>query len=90
MKKFTNNSRVFVTVAVMAVMLLLPMKSKAQTKMDGFFDNSFDNFADRTLTWEYVAVNQTFGQNNDTPIGTGLLIMTIACAGYAIIKKKEY
>lgn len=90
MKKFTNNSRVFVTVAVMAVMLLLPMKSKAQTKMDGFFDNSFDNFADRTLTWEYVVVNQTFGQNNDTPIGTGLLIMTIAGAGYAIIKKKEY
>ena len=90
MKKFTNNSRVFVTVAVMAVMLLLPMRSKAQTKMDGFFDNSFDNFADRSLTWEYVVVNQTFGQSTDTPLGTGLLIMTIAGAGYAIIKKKEY
>lgn len=88
MKKFTEKAKVFVLAQAMAVMLLLPMTTNAQTKMDGFF-NSYDveDFTERT-SWEYFVINQQFG-NTDTPLGCGLVILTFAGAGYAVLKRKK-
>lgn len=44
----------------------------------GAVDNSNGNFN-----------NQTFGNQPDAPLGSGLLIMAVACAGYALLKKKN-
>jgi hypothetical protein len=87
MKKLIEKPRAFVVVMVMALMMLLPTTSNAQSQTDEFF-YAPDSYADRT-TWEYWVINQQFGQNSDTPLGTGLLIMTVACAGYAVLKKRE-
>lgn len=89
MKKFTKKSKAFVVAAAMVVMmLLLPTTTNAQTKMDGFFDASdMTDFVERT-SWEYLVINQQFG-NTDTPLGAGLLIMTFAGAGYAMLKRKK-
>ena len=89
MKKFAKKKKAFVMAVAMVVMLLLPMTINAQTKMDEYFTSSDAiDFIDRT-SWEYVVVNQQFGVTNTEPLGTGLLIMTVAGAGYAILKKKE-
>lgn len=89
MKKFTKKSKAFVVALAMVVMmLLLPMTTNAQTKMDGFFDASdMNDFVERT-SWEFVVINQQFG-NMDTPLGTGLFIMAFAGAGYAVLKRKK-
>lgn len=89
MKKFTKNSRAFVVALAMVVMmLLLPTTINAQTKMDGFFDSyEIYDFEERT-SWEYLVINQQFG-NTDTPLGSGLIIMAFASAGYAVLKRKK-
>lgn len=37
----------------------------------------------------YELYNQTFGQDSDTPLGSGLLILVAAGAGYAFKKRKN-
>lgn len=37
----------------------------------------------------YDLHNQTFGQNDDAPLGNGLLILAAAGAGYAFIRRKD-
>ena len=85
----------------MAVMLLLPTTTNAQTKMDGFFTSSSetDAYSDRSnYTGDFS--NQSFGQafgimgggsmqQTTVPVGSGLLIMTLAGASYVLFKKKE-
>ena len=89
MKKFTKKSKaIVVALAMVVMMLLLPTTINAQTKMDGFFDASdMNDFVERT-SWEFVVINQQFG-NMDTPLGTGLFIMAFAGAGYAVLKRKK-
>lgn len=88
MKKFTEKAKVFVLAQAMALMMLLPMTTNAQAKIDGFF-NSYEiyDFEERT-SWEYLVINQQFG-NTDTPLESGLIIMAFAGAGYALLKKKK-
>ena len=87
MKKFSEKAKAFVMAAAMVVVLLLPMKINAQTKMDGFFNSSdMSDFVDRS-SWEYVVINQQFGNNE--PLGSGLLIMTVAGASYVALKRKK-
>ena len=89
MKKFTKKSKAFVVALAMVVMmLLLPTTTNAQTKIDGFFDASDMTDFVRSSSWEFVVINQQFG-NMDTPLGTGLLIMTFAGTGYAVLKRKK-
>jgi hypothetical protein len=83
MKKLTKLKAMVLSVA-MAFGMLLPNAAFAQN--DDFF-RSEDNFGgnrDFTVTW--AATSQNFG---DAPLGTGLLIMLGAGAGYALLKKKE-
>ena len=69
-----------------AAMLLLPTTSTAQ--IDGFFKN-YDN-GDRdggdTPTWNVE--NNGIGQS-EAPLGSGLLILGVAGAGYAIAKRRK-
>ena len=69
---------------IMAVML--PMSLRAQQNGDDYFrawDNEYDN-RDALAAW--AVTNQTFG---DAPLGSGLLILTVAGAGYAISRRKR-
>ena len=78
-------------VAAMA-MLFMPLAISAQT--DGFFgsDNGGGNRG-RTYPYTYTTdvTMEDFGDTstNDGPIGSGLLIMAVAGAGYLLLKKKE-
>lgn len=71
-----------------AAMLLLSTTSTAQS--DGFFKN-YDNGdrGDITINSDNAngITNADFGES--APLGSGLLIMLAAGAGYAILKKKE-
>ena len=102
MKTFSKNTKAFIMKAAMVVLLLLPTTIKAQGSIDGFFSSSnTDDYKSRTSFCDNVT-NQTFGDNfgftfgtnypqpqNDSPVGSGLLIMTIAGASYVLLKKKE-
>ena len=76
-------------VAAMA-MLFMPLAISAQT--DGFF-SSYNGGGSRGDDYQYIAgvKMKDFGNTstNDGPIGSGLLIMVAAGAGYLILKKKE-
>ena len=87
MKKFSKQTKAFVMAAAMVVMLLLPTTTNAQTKMDDFFNSSdMNDFVDRT-SWEFVVINQQFG--NKEPLCSGLIIMTVAGASYVALKRKK-
>lgn len=88
MKKFSEKAKAFVMAAAIVASLLLPVNSNGQTRMDGFFSSYDDDSSNRT-GWDFNVANQGFGQTTETPLGSGLIIMTIAGAGYALLKKKE-
>lgn len=76
-------------VAAMA-MLFMPLAISAQT--DGFF-SSDNGGGNRGSVYKYSTdvTMMDFGETstNDGPIGSGLLIMAAAGAGYLLLKKKE-
>ena len=89
MKRQTKLKALALSVA-MACAMLSPCTLSAQS--DGFFRSGNDNYnRDGGLS------NQTFGseaggpqtQTDLVPLGSGLLIMMTAGAGYALLKKKE-
>ena len=74
------------------VTFLLPITLFAQS--DGFFrvndDDSYNNRASWTNpTGEGGLNNQQFGQPVPGPLGSGLLILTAAGAGYAVLRRKR-
>ena len=83
-------SRAFIVASAMALTTLLPITTTAQTKNDGFFNSSNSNsdYTERASDFDYKILNQQFGQK-DEPLGSGLLILAFAGAGYAMLKKKE-
>ena len=87
--------KALVLILAMAIGLLLPMTTNAQ---NGGTDNFFrgggnDNYENRGT----VAINTggegfTLGgatEADPAPLGSGLLVMVAAGAGYAFLKKKE-
>ncbi|MGN0088862.1 MAG: hypothetical protein ACI35Y_07535 [Candidatus Limimorpha sp.] len=76
-------------VAAMA-MLFMPLAISAQT--DGFF-SSDNGGGSRESVYKYSTdvTMADFGDTSthDGPIGSGLLIMVAAGAGYLLLKKKE-
>lgn len=90
MKKILRKTKAFITTVAIVMTLLLPITTNAQSGSDGFFSSSnMDDFDERT-SWEFSAVNQQFGQKDDpVPLGSGLIIMTVAGASYVLLKKKE-
>ena len=85
MKK-TTKLKAFALSVMMLACILVPTSAFAQQKSDDFFrdSDSFNGNRDFAVTW--AATSQNFG---DAPLGTGLLIMLGAGAGYALLKKKE-
>ena len=71
--------------------LLLPVTLFAQS--DGFFHIDMNNYGTRD-GWEILVGvnglnNQQFGQPVPGPLGSGLLILTAAGAGYAVLRRKR-
>ncbi|MBQ7533574.1 MAG: hypothetical protein IJT45_07820 [Bacteroidales bacterium] len=73
----------------MALGLLLPTTMNAQT--DGFFRGGGENYENRDVNPSgSLSLGPTQYENpSEAPIGSGLLILTIAGAGYVALKKKE-
>ena len=93
MKKILKKTKAFITTVAIVMTLLLPITTNAQSGSDGFFSSSnMDDFDERT-SWEFSAANQQFGQKDDdpqpTPLGSGLIIMTVAGASYVLLKNKK-
>ena len=80
--------------AVLALGMLMPTITNAQS--DGFFrnQNDYENRADEGLSNEIFGENNTFGPaaptNINAPLGSGLLIMMMAGAGYAVARRKRF
>lgn len=87
-----------ISLIVLIMMTILPCRLNAQFgRSDGFFSgynddiyggtrdiytiNSLDDSGHNGIT------NQTFGQ--ELPLGSGLVVMVAAGAGYAIIKRRK-
>ena len=84
MKKITKIKAMFIAL-MMLLGLIAPVTTNAQS--DGFFrGGASDNYENRTDGINDGATTQNFG---DAPLGSGLLIMLGAGAGYALLKKKE-
>jgi hypothetical protein len=80
MKKLTKLKAMSLSVMMMAGMFM----PSAKAQNDSFLPDMDMGNRDFTVTW--AATSQNFG---DAPLGTGLLIMLGAGAGYALLKKKE-
>lgn len=79
-----------------AFILVLGLGANAQgSKSDGFFGN-WDNSSTRRNDPFDVSISVPSGQapggfenNVDAPLGSGLLILTVLGAGYAVSRKRE-
>ena len=95
MKK-TTRLRAIVLSLAMALVMLLPAASHAQS--DGFFRDGGD-YANRDGGGGYNLNNEQFGDlknsfnlNNQTfgaPLGSGLIIMLAAGGAYALVRRKR-
>ena len=75
-----------ITIIIAIALMLFPTALNAQQKNDDFF-RAGDEFNDNRLpTGVIIGVMQN---DNPTPLGSGLLIMTAVGAGYAIIRRKR-
>lgn len=96
MKKTTQKTKTLVLTMAMAIGLLLPMTMRAQSGgSDNFFSGGSDNYQNRGGE---AIQNQNFGNDNfgpasgnsvEAPIGSGIIILVAAGAGYVALKKKE-
>ena len=86
MKKTTKIKAILLT--LMLLVVVAPMAAFAQS--DGFFRNYDNNYENRT---DGININDgTNGIQNDgfgVPVGSGLLILTVAGAGYFISRRKR-
>lgn len=70
----------------MAVGMLLPMTTNAQS--DGFFRGGYDSYENRATIDDDGGMGH-WGIGETVPVGSGLLILTFAGAGYAISKRRR-
>ena len=75
---------------VMAAIFALPINLKAQ-RNDNWFNSSVDDYTKRDddPQWSDGLGNQGFGQEPEAPLGSGLLVMLVAGAGYTALKTKK-
>ena len=92
-----NNFKALALLTIITLGLALPMMAQS----DGFFRYNEDIYGDRA-TASGSLTNQTFGQDPGTsvtggitnqqfgvPVGSGLLIMVAAGAGYAVVRRRR-
>lgn len=83
----TNNKLKLIGLA--AAFSLAPFMSTAQS--DGFFNDWYDSGSrNENSTGGGINDFDIEGENNNTePLGSGLLILTAAGAGYALVKREK-
>lgn len=83
-----KNITKFRTIALSLTMLigLIPLTSFAQQRNDDFFRANDDFNGNRLDGVTWYAITQNFGES---PVGSGLIILTAVGIGYALLKKKE-
>ena len=74
--------------SLMMVAMMLPTTMFAQQNSDDFFraNDDINGTRDGVITW--AIVNNGIGQS-EAPVGSGLLILTAAGAGYALARRKR-
>ncbi len=86
--KRTTKLKVFVLSLAMALIMLLPMTTNAQS--DGFFRSSGENYDNRAGEGDNVSGGvSNYGIGETVPVGSGLLIMVAAGAGYAVARRRR-
>lgn len=74
---------------MIAVCSIMPL----QAQTDGFFRGGNDNYENRSISinsdTENGLTNNGIGQSEPTPLGSGLLIMMAAGAGYVMVRRKR-
>ena len=74
-----------------AIVLTIGLTANAQGR-DGFFSNYDNGYGDRA-TGDALDIQNPLGhgstENVDTPLGSGLLIMTALGVGYVAVRKKR-
>lgn len=89
MKKSRFTIGALIMSTMISVSLLMPVKSYGQGgRTDGFFSNDSEGYNNR----DEGATEISGGITNDplgAPLGSGLLIMTAAGAGYVLMKKRR-
>lgn len=80
--------------AAMALMMSMPISAAAQIRMapvQDMFGNEPRGMMGRGEAGnpDYGMGNQGFGQDPSAPLGSGVLMLVAAGAGYAVIKSKK-
>ena len=89
MKRSRLNIEALIMSTMIAVGLLMPVKSFGQGGgTDGFFSNSSGDYAGRDEGAPEVSGGLT-NDNFGAPLGSGLLVMTAAGAGYVLMKTRK-
>ena len=74
-----------------AIVLIMGLTANAQGR-DGFFADYDNGFSNRT-TGDALDIENPLGHglttNTETPLGSGLLVLTALGAGYAVARKKR-
>ena len=74
-----------------AIVLTMGLTANAQSR-DGFFANYDNGYGNRT-TGDALDIENPLGHglttNQDTPLGSGLLVLTALGAGYAVARKRK-
>jgi len=87
MKKATNRKAFMLSLA-MVFGMLLPLTINAQ-KSDGFFRGGYDNYENRDATINDNGEIGHYGIGETVPVGSGLLVLVAAGAGYAALRRKR-
>ena len=76
---------------VFALAIVLTMGLTANAQRDGFFNDwdDYGNGLDRTEIDMPALPTHGLDQNQNAPLGSGLLVLTALGAGYAMLKKRE-
>ena len=82
-KKIEKMKKTLLTIAI-----TLGLAFGASAQSDGFFGN-WNNADNRDANELPSLPNHGLSDNQDAPLGTGLLILTALGAGYAVAKRKE-
>lgn len=84
-----NNMKALVLSLAMALGMLLPTTTNAQN--DGFFRGNMDNYENRDagINSNDGAGISNWGIGEEVPLGSGLLVLVAAGAGYAAMRRKR-
>ena len=85
--KYLNKIKALVFAIIMSATIVLPMTLTAQ-RNDGFFRGRYDDDTNRD-DHSGITIEGMHNENPAAPLGSGLLIMVTAGAGYAVVRRKR-